>query len=657
LSKVYVEDAHQSGIKFEDPNPLVSTTGIKWAYQPPPDLYEILATNVLDHYAHYKENEIDKTYIPTYFFLGGAGTGKSRHASEFASSVEKSITLRKEDPLYRTQRPLYHELEQRLKNAFVFHVSFENGTSLDEEENNLWHAVGARMLHQLLKKPIEYINKRFIADPPTVFRLVAAAHNVDLYDDFTGILVVDGIQKAFNETDDGMNKNSAAYRLLGQLGGLGLMSRSASEAKGRRKAPFIMTCVTGTCVGPEYEFLADTHRKRVYLPLNRLEAPLWEESKLPVLPVLDDDSPTIRLLVKDVGGHARALELIADLLTRFKEQGIKPTAIELANGVYSGLTDRYGEAVSMIHRHAHAIVQCALSRQQIHLGDTIPGSNVRWEQITAKGLIWVERTGTEYYNAPGYLVVPYIWLWMLSRLEPSKNTERLRQFLRDWRFNDYAELLYLETGDGSLGNTTWQSFEVFCRSFRILRSLGFEDGQEVPLKLLHSGCKLRDDKETMVVNRYLEPAQAVRRVNTKSMPEKFDTQHSGTLDADAQLSHATLNAAGASAGDFFFKIETSAQRSSSGKDSQGNIVHEIGQCKLIKTKLNQDRYDAERKKSAKPDDIFMLYTKTKMSDDFVLPDRSGLVDASCWDSYFGSFAGRAYLALGPNAEPETSHPL
>jgi hypothetical protein len=79
---------------------------------------------------------------------------------------------------------------------------------------------------------------------------------------------------------------------------------------------------------------------------------------------------------------------------------------------------------------------------------------------------------------------------------------------------------------------------------------------------------------------------------------------------------------------------------------------------LIQTKkLTQDKYDAEREKSARPDDIFMLYTKTKMSDDFVLPDRSGLVDASCWDSYFGPFAGRAYLALEFSAKPETSRPL
>jgi hypothetical protein len=41
----------------------------------------------------------------------------------------------------------------------------------------------------------------------------------------------------------------------------------------------------------------------------------------------------------------------------------------------------------------------------------------------------------------------------------------------------------------------------------------------------------------------------------------------------------------------------------------------------------------------------MLHTQTEISDDCALPDRSGLVDASCWDSYFGPFAGRAFVAL------------
>ena len=612
-----------------------------WTFQPHPELYKTLATNVLDHYAHYKKDEIDKTYIPAYFYLGGAGTGKSRHGLEFASSVREAITLRK-------KHPLYDELAQRLEKAFVFHVSFENGTPLMEEErSNLWNAVGARMLHQLLDEDVEKISNRYVASPRDVFRLVAAAENVDLYDGFTGILVVDGIQRAL--TGHGRNKNGAFYRLLNQISGLSLMSRRPSEAKGGtlREAPFIMTCVTATCFGPAEEFLADSHRKRVYLPLNRLVAPTWKKDNSLVL----EDTPVTRLLVNDVGGHARAMELIAEECQKMKRQ---PNITDLANAIYAKLKDRYEEAISVLHRHALPIVQCVLSRQQIHLGDLIPGSDLPWERVTSSGLIWFERIGTNY-GAPGYLVAPYIWLWMLARLESSENTKRLCQFLNDWEFNDYKELLKPATGKGHSKKPRWQDFESFCCSFRILRSLGFEDGQEVPLKLLHSGCKSRDNQETMVVNRHLDFAQAIHRYNTDSIAGKVTTTHkarsaekvtlnSGTLDAGAQLSHLILNASGAAAGDFFFNIKTSARRFPNGKSSQGNIVREVGQCKLIKTKLTQKKYDAERKKCAGPDDIFMLYTNTKISGDLALPDRSGLVDASCWDSYFGPFAGRAYMA-------------
>ena len=91
----------------------------------------------------------------------------------------------------------------------MFHVSFENGTPLtSEERSNPWNAVGVRLLHQLLDKPIAYIRNRFVAEPSTVFQLVAAAENVDLYDDLTGILVIDGIQKALTGYDDGRNKDT-----------------------------------------------------------------------------------------------------------------------------------------------------------------------------------------------------------------------------------------------------------------------------------------------------------------------------------------------------------------------------------------------------------------------------------------------------------------
>ena len=174
--------------------------------------------------------------FPPISIWRGAGTGKSRHGLEFASSVQEAIKL-------RTQHPLYDELAQGLEKAFIFHISFENGTSLTAEEmSNSWNAIGIRMLHQLLSEPIQDIRSQYVADPSTVFQLVAAAENVDLYDDFTGILVVDGIQKVL--TDGGRNKNSIFNGLLNQISDLSLQSRDPSETRGGilREEPFIMTC-------------------------------------------------------------------------------------------------------------------------------------------------------------------------------------------------------------------------------------------------------------------------------------------------------------------------------------------------------------------------------------------------------------------------------
>ena len=241
---------------------------------------------------------------------------------------------------------------------------------------------------------------------------------------------------------------------------------------------------------------------------------------------------------------------------------------------------------------------------------------------------------------------------MLARLQTSEKIENLCQFLKKWQFNDYAELLHLATGEGLPGNTTWQSFERFCCSFRALLSLGFENGETVPLASLHSGCKLRDDDRITITNRHLSVCKAAHQYRTDSRSsvcaatdrtrdaKEVVTQHSGTLDQDAQaaqLRRVVLNGPSAAAGDFFLSLKLQAPSKT--------IIHEVGQCKLVKKKLTQATYNEERNKSASPEDIFILYTKSETSNDFSLPNRSGLVDAPCWDSYFGPFSGRAYMAF------------
>jgi hypothetical protein len=180
-----------------------------------------------------------------------------------------------------------------------------------------------------------------------------------------------------------------------------------------------------------------------------------------------------------------------------------------------------------------------------------------------------------------------------------------------------------------------------------LRSLWFKDEQEVEFKRLHQGYKkLRDDENTMVVNRRLYYTEAVHQYNTKATSaEDVVTKHDGTLDARYQLYNVIHNGSSAPAGDFFLSIQTPARQFTPSSPFHHEIVREVGQSKFVGGKLKRETYDEERKKSAGRADFFILYTTAETPDDITLPDRSGLVDRSSWDSYFGPFAGRAFRAF------------
>ena len=61
------------------------------------------------------------------------------------------------------------ELRERLRNAWVFHTIFENGTSLRQHEQEGLHAVGIRMLYQLLREDFDAIMDKYRAPDPEVF--------------------------------------------------------------------------------------------------------------------------------------------------------------------------------------------------------------------------------------------------------------------------------------------------------------------------------------------------------------------------------------------------------------------------------------------------------------------------------------------------------
>jgi len=105
----------------------------------------ILRPALIKHYRNYKAQRIDKKSMPLYMFLAGTGTGKSRNANEFRHTVYK--ILEETNPVELVDA----ELADRFRHAWVFHVSFENGTTITpQERKNPTHAVAARMMLQLL---------------------------------------------------------------------------------------------------------------------------------------------------------------------------------------------------------------------------------------------------------------------------------------------------------------------------------------------------------------------------------------------------------------------------------------------------------------------------------------------------------------------------
>uniref|UniRef100_U9TPU5 Uncharacterized protein n=1 Tax=Rhizophagus irregularis (strain DAOM 181602 / DAOM 197198 / MUCL 43194) TaxID=747089 RepID=U9TPU5_RHIID len=202
LKKVSTADAFPQGLLYLKPEPLLRTSGANWEYQPDPTLKEILQKTIREHFDAFLKGDFDKTNIPIYLFLSGAGTGKSRNANEFQQTAISSVSKDK-------------DLLARIKDAYVFNVSYENGTALRPREDPFL-AIGTRMLFQLLREEMDFDEVRLTYEPPSpmsVLSLVAKYRNRDLKD-ITVILIVDAMQQLMLSTDDGLNKDSDFYRTI-----------------------------------------------------------------------------------------------------------------------------------------------------------------------------------------------------------------------------------------------------------------------------------------------------------------------------------------------------------------------------------------------------------------------------------------------------------
>jgi hypothetical protein len=578
------------------PEPLLRTSGANWEYQPDPTLKEILQKEIREHYESFLQGKRDKSNIPLYLFLSGAGTGKSRNASEFHQTAISCLSTSKDK-----------DLLARIKDAYVFHVSYENGTSLRPNEDPFM-AIGSRMLFQLLREEMVFDEVRSRYEPPhplSVLSLVAKYRNRDLKD-ITVILIVDSMQQLMLSIDDGLKEDSVFYHTMTSFADLGLNNI------------FLLPCITSTIAGSVEKALKFSHRKRAYLPVSSLKPPTYRQGNRVIL--VFERKEIMDTLVEDCGGHGRALEVLSECMAGRSIDNCNVN--NLMNDFRLRLTDRYIEAIQNTGRDARAIARAVLTRTLIDVDKPVPRTEKKPDEFINSGLIRFER---QHEAQKGYFTAPYIWLWILVE----KSHEWGDPILRDWPFADYKELREFMSSPGSI---PWQGFERFVATFRCLKSNMIDENEPTKISEVHAGAYLNGDLE--FINHNLQLEYAIHRTDTKSeniFARSWNVECNNSIIDVRKFRHCIVNSPGSKAGDAFISLDL----------PDGKSLNEIQQYKHTRNSINQELYLREREKSSSDDDFFILFT-TSGDCNVVLPERSGIVYEKNFKEYFGPFAGRAF---------------
>ena len=587
-------------LKYLEPEPLLKTEGLSWQFQRSDELMNTFKDALLSHYENFISKRIDKISIPIYLILAGSGTGKSRIATELPQLAKDCAV----------NNP---ELQERLESALVFNISFENGTALDtNNEKDPGIAIGSRMLFQLLPNWHNNWNKfkdLYKITPVEILEKVAKNLNKKL-EDLIIFITIDGMQAAEKRDGDGLNKTSLLYSYLTTISNLA-----------RSKLFIIGTC-TATTHRPIEQYLASSTQKRVFLPTVSLSPPTYLINKVPqkVFP----DHPVVNMLVDDMGGHGRALEVLQNSL--YNRDIDNCNFLDLMNNIRTQLEDRYNYWLTKANEFK-PLLRVILAHQIIELDCPIPGTIFFPEDYTRLGLVKFEGL-VDSKSRRGYLTCPYIWLWMIAHFTNDP-------ILRDWDFSYIKETQHMENTSFPPGLQYWQHFEHFVARIRVLKSDIFDNNEWISLGKLYDGARHSFGDDAGFHNQHLQLEVAKERIPTQSSQWRNVQCENNIIEINKYYKYCIINAPNAPAGDFVCGICTN-------KDKMDEYVSEVHQCKLLKKGLvNQKIYMEEHKKAAAGDDVFILYTCGESRVD--LPKLSAIVDKDCWNAYFGIFAGRTFM--------------
>ena len=606
-------------LEFGAGDALLNTIGAKWDYCGRDDLVRDLQVpfGVL---CEHKGADADKQNHPLLITFASPGQGKSRFLSELPAMIEECRVK------------LNTEQVQKYQKTLAFLITCENGTSPADwatVELNAGRFVACRMLWQLRAANQVAFKAAGAPENFAAFRAQCPQHLVpdDVLqavlkgemDTTIVVLGVDGMQglEGFGLRADEEGKGKPFYQVMLEV--CRLVDQMAS--------PLVVGCITATQLVDHG--LASSPQRRCRLTLPRVTR--VEENG-------EDQVPAHRLkdlLVRDMGGHGRALEALVQALQ--PESIGDGSAAAVIGAVMSQLTQKYpnlarlgrSDGSTFDDGSIKAILRAALSGKLVRSGDKL--GNVDAEKADLIRLRYNDEAS--HY----YIEVPYIWLHMMLKATNSED-------LAPWRLMDYDQFLRDPPQDGA----EWEEFNT---AFRVLRSWAFEEKEEVPVSSLHSGAIIQPDTlaEKMVINHHLKRFKAKQRIATASnvcgnpkplqgsaatKPASHLKMHEcyvketkvGTVSLQ-ETDVLVLNAKGAPAADAVLRLQTAT----------GELIAE---CLQMKHGQSACQLETERAKACDKDDIFVVLRNSKTG----TPAGQNLIFVSegQFAEYYGIYSGRAF---------------
>jgi len=612
-----------------------------------------------------RKNSNDKGDHKLACLITGSGGGKSRHLKELAG-VLKAMDW----------PDGYEELGARLKNALVFHITFENGTGgmvdsrvFQENATGASHRIGLRMAHQLLpevdiKLLVDAVTSGSIAlrdlHPAQLFERLAKLKGCSVAD-MTIILCVDAVHEA------------STLPYTGQVGDKGSPMRlvvsalsSLLTSGGKESNPFCFVCVSATA-DEAFEPLPSTGTEKEQIipaPINPSEIFTGE---------LVETDGRLKTVIADMDGHPRALEYLFKVFIKQSNGQGGPqsldadcdgqTSIEIkevrneywsawstVNDVVVDIKGKYEASI----RAGEAIFEAVFlglpveRNQLIRVGP----SDVHIQEIIGGGLIRYDVTSKR-------LSIPFIFLFAVLRAK----TE-YADFFRDlYHYVDRSEK------ESISGHELCSAFEMQTALNWHFKTRLFE-GQALPWTELHHGALFNDNKEWKKVKVEVKVAtEGVVQLRSKfgDRRSKFgdrDTpsmemigrrkdefvelrRRAGAGDGDSvQVAYSDLqnyvvvNGAQASAADVYAWVHL--EEDSSVKICSWSIKV------TPSTKRSKETYLMERKKAADEPGYFieLAYANASISADD-LPDGCGFVGIDNFREYHGPFAARLIHLVDP----------